>query len=392
MSTLIRPTPRIVRFGLLGLVCLVSLLIFSKASQVKNEIPTLGTKSDANLDRKQDVMVPNDKGPKANGEPVKATFVSLARNGDLYSLAGSIQQIEDRFNRKYKYDWVFLNDEPFSEEFKTTTSNLVSGNTKYGLINKEEWSFPSWIDKDKAAQVREQMKNEGVIYGDSIPYRHMCRYESGFFWRHPLMDAYEYYWRVEPDIKIFCDVNYDVFRWMRDNDKKYGFTISLPEYGKTIPTLWDTTKKFIDANPQYLASDNLIDFISIDDGHTYNGCHFWSNFEIGSLDLWRSEAYRKYFDHLDQAGGFFYERWGDAPVHSIAAALFLRRDQVHFFDDLGYYHVPFTNCPFVPSVRQKNRCYCNPNDDFTWKGWSCTSRFYKVTNKEKPVGWEKHTG
>ena len=48
-----------------------------------------------------------------------------------------------------------------------------------------------------------------------------------------------------------------------------------------------------------------------------------------------------YFDHLDKAGGFYYERWGDAPVHSIGAALFARKDQIHFFDDIGYRHEPF---------------------------------------------------
>jgi len=57
------------------------------------------------------------------------------------------------------------------------------------------------------------------------------------------------------------------------------------------------------------------------------------------LNLWRNESYRAYFDHLDQAGGFFYERWGDAPVHSIAASLFLPKDQIHFFNDIGYFHV-----------------------------------------------------
>jgi hypothetical protein len=39
------------------------------------------------------------------------------------------------------------------------------------------------------------------------------------------------------------------------------------------------------------------------------GCHFWSNFEIGRLAFFRSEAYLQFFEHLDQAGGFFYERW-----------------------------------------------------------------------------------
>jgi hypothetical protein len=48
-----------------------------------------------------------------------------------------------------------------------------------------------------------------------------------------------------------------------------------------------------------------------------------------------------FFEYLDQQGGFYYERWGDAPVHSIGAALFAKKDQIHFFDDIGYRHEPF---------------------------------------------------
>ncbi|CDR46723.1 CYFA0S25e01376g1_1 [Cyberlindnera fabianii] len=321
---------------------------------------------------------------------VKATFVSLARNRDLWSLIGSIRHVEDRFNSKYGYDWVFLNDEPFSEEFKRTTSALVTGNTKYGLIPKEQWSFPEWIDLDRAAKTREEMKKNNVIYGDSISYRHMCRYESGFFYRHELLADYEYYWRVEPDVKVYCDIDYDIFQFMKDNNKKYGFTISLHEYKATIETLWDTTKAFMKENPQYIHKNNMMDFISDDGGATYNMCHFWSNFEIGSLDFWRGEAYSKYFEYLDKAGGFFYERWGDAPVHSIAAALFLDRSELHYFHDVGYYHVPFHNCPIDDDFRLEHKCMCNPKDDFTFKGYSCGNQYFKANQLTKPANWEDH--
>ena len=36
-------------------------------------------------------------------------------------------------------------------------------------------------------------------------------------------------------------------------------------------------------------------------------CIVWSNFEIGDLELWRGEAYSKFFDFLDEKGGFYYE-------------------------------------------------------------------------------------
>jgi len=97
----------------------------------------------------------------------------------------------------------------------------------------------------------------------------------------------------------------------------------------------------------------------------------WSNFEIGSLNWLRSKAYTDYFDSLDQDGGFFYERWGDAPVHSIAAGLMLKKEEIHFFNDIAYYHVPFTHCPTGEDVRTQLRCHCNPKDNFDWKGYSC---------------------
>jgi alpha 1,2-mannosyltransferase len=207
---------------------------------------------------------------------MNATFVTLARNFDVWEVAKSIRRIEDRFNHKFKYDWVFLNDENFSDEFKEVTTALVSGNTKYGKIPTEHWSFPEFIDQEKAAKTREDMKEKKVIYGDSTSYRHMCRYESGFFFRHPLMLDYDWYWRVEPGIELHCDIDYDTFRFMADNKKKYSFVISLYEYIETIPTLWEVTKKFIKTFPEHIADGNSLEFISDDNGESYNKCHFVS--------------------------------------------------------------------------------------------------------------------
>lgn len=349
-----------------------------------------GYTSVASLESNGRFKVNHLKNPKYTGHKEKATFVTLARNSDLYSLLPAIKSVEDRFNHKFQYDWVFLNDQEFTDEFKRVTSSLISGTTKYGLIPEEQWSFPPHIDQEKAAETRRQMKEDKIIYGDSIPYRFMCRYESGLFYRHPLMDEYDWYWRVEPDIKLYCDIDYDVFKFMRENNKKYGFTISIKEYIGTIKTLWAITKDFIEEHPEYLAKDNMMDFVSDDSGNSYNLCHFWSNFEIAALDLWRSPAYTAYFDHLDQAGGFFYERWGDAPVHSIAAALFLNRDEIHHFDSMGYYHPPFHACPVDEDVRLSHKCDCNPSQDFTWKGYSCTTKFYTVNRLTKPKNWQLH--
>ncbi|KAM0712652.1 hypothetical protein Q7P35_000099 [Cladosporium inversicolor] len=323
------------------------------------------------------------------GERMNATFVTLARNSDVWEIARSIRQVEDRFNRGYNYDWVFLNDAEFDDTFKKVTSALTSGNTKYGKIDSEHWGFPDFIDQERARKVREDMHERKIIYGDSVSYRHMCRYESGFFFRHPLLMDYEWYWRVEPSIELFCDIAYDPFKYMRDHKKKYSFVLSLYEYVETIPTLWDSVKGFIKAHPEHIVEGNSMGFLSDDGGETYNHCHFWSNFEIGNLDWLRSPAYIDYFNHLDKDGGFFYERWGDAPVHSIAAGLMLKKEEIHFFNDIAYYHVPFTHCPTGEQTRLDLKCHCNPKDNFDWNGYSCTSRFYEVNGMQKPAGFEK---
>jgi Glycolipid 2-alpha-mannosyltransferase len=64
------------------------------------------------------------------------------------------------------------------------------------LVPTEHWSIPSWIDEEKARLAREEMEKNNVIYGGSLPYRHMCRFQSGFFFREPVLDPYEWYWRV----------------------------------------------------------------------------------------------------------------------------------------------------------------------------------------------------
>jgi alpha 1,2-mannosyltransferase len=47
-----------------------------------------------------------------------ATIVMLARNGDLPGVVKSLKQMEDRFNKRFRYPYVFLNEEPFTDQFK----------------------------------------------------------------------------------------------------------------------------------------------------------------------------------------------------------------------------------------------------------------------------------
>ncbi|KAJ7453309.1 glycosyltransferase family 15 protein [Mycena galericulata] len=305
-----------------------------------------------------------------------ATFIILARNSDLKGALLSVRQLEDRFNRRYNYPYVFLNEEEFTEDFKRRIRNLTPSRVEFGIISADHWYQPDWIDNEKAQAAMDQMDRMNVKYGGNLAYHNMCRFNSGFFFRHPLVLKYQWYWRVEPNIKFHCDINRDPFMFMAENNKTYGFTLSVYEIPATIRTLWSSVKEFMARHPEYIhEEDNALEFISNDGGRSYNRCHFWSNFEIASLDFWRSEAYTAFFEYLDATGGFYYERWGDAPVHSIAAALLLPKSRIHLFEEIGYQHDDWSHCPRALDVWEAGRCMCSSQDSFDYSPDSCRRKW-----------------
>ncbi|KAJ2636064.1 alpha-1,2-mannosyltransferase ktr1 [Coemansia sp. RSA 1286] len=306
--------------------------------------------------------------------PVRAAIVALVRNSDLFGLRLAMRQLEDRFNRNHQYPYIFLNDVPFTEEFKQGVQALTKAEVKFGELDEQSWGIPSWIDQERYEEVKRVAQ---YPHGNKDSYRKMCRFQAGYLHRHPLLRDLEYYWRIEPDVEYFCDIDYDPFVFMKQNGIKYGWNIAMTEFMDTIKTLWNTTKEFIEKNPDLIADKNMLEWL-VDGDNGYGGCHFWSNFEIVDLSFYRSQAYQQYFDYLDRAGGFFYERWGDAPVHSLAAAMFLDADQIHYFEDIGYFHPSVLSCPRGAS--KQGKCVCDDTRSFVQDG-HCTVRYKQVRKK-----------
>lgn len=146
----------------------------------------------------------------------RAALISLVRNSELSGLMQSMRQLEFQWNRKYNYPWIFFNDEPFSDEFKVrpglrlvqdelirkqaATQNLTSAKCYYEVVPEVHWSLPDWIDEGRFMNSLEYLGAIGVGKGWMISYRHMCRWNSGFFYKHPRLKDFDWYWRVEPDV------------------------------------------------------------------------------------------------------------------------------------------------------------------------------------------------
>ncbi|KAK3683116.1 O-glycoside alpha-1,2-mannosyltransferase 4 [Vermiconidia calcicola] len=388
-------------------------------------------------------------------ERANAAFVVLARNKELEGVVESIKSVERHFNRWFHYPYVFLNDGDFNSTFKETVMNYTSSTVEFGTIGSEHWGYPDWTDKNVAKEGINKQGDAAIMYGGMESYHHMCRFYSGFFYKHELLQKYEWYWRVEPEIKYFCDITYDPFIHMANTNKTYGFTIAVKELKETVPNifryasaykrthnltsqgLWemfvepkegynqDGSAKKGTIPPSELPKDDpkyanektkpLPEEIlntepgkgtlpEIDpeamEGEVYNMCHFWSNFEIARLDFFRSQEYEDFFNMMDRSGGFWMERWGDAPIHSLAAGALLSPSEIHYFRDFGYRHTTIQHCPAnAPARQEAHRPYYGPRNDplekptygtpaldKEWQTWKEEDDYWAKFDQEKENG------
>ncbi|ETI21827.1 hypothetical protein G647_05896 [Cladophialophora carrionii CBS 160.54] len=324
---------------------------------------------------------PNDV--KANRP--KAALISLVRNEELDGILQSMRQLEFHWNQQYNYPWIFFNEKPFSEEFKAATSNATCARTEYHLVPRSHWTTPPHINQTPYYNSLDYLSLTGVGKGHLLSYHAMIRWQSGLFYLHPALEKYDYYWRVEPDVHFFCDIPYDPFRFMHANEMVYGFNMAILDDARSFASLWSTTQDFIVRYPHLLHPDANLDWL-VDPatGWNYNNCQFFSNFEIGSLDFFRNnEGSRLYFDWLDQNGGFYYSRWGDAPVHTLMVSMFTAPEKVWWFRDVGYQHDIARHCPPAGNPFEgirlgwaDGRCTCEPT--------SLDENFYKLVPMESP--------
>lgn len=66
----------------------------------------------------------------------RAALITLVRNSELGGIVHSMKQLEYRWNHKYQYPWIFINDEPFSEDFKVRPTLVLNGTYLDRCLNR----------------------------------------------------------------------------------------------------------------------------------------------------------------------------------------------------------------------------------------------------------------
>ncbi|CAM1505763.1 Fc.00g114000.m01.CDS01 [Cosmosporella sp. VM-42] len=188
----------------------------------------------------------------ASDQAPRAALVTLAHDNDLPGMLYSIGQLEDKFNSRYQYHWVFFSTRELSEEFKRSTSNATNAICVYEVIPGEHWSVPNWVDHRRLYATENVEPGSEHDAERTVPdLRQIYRWNSGPFAREKRLRYYDWFLRVEPGAQFTRDIHFDVFRFMRDNGIAYGFNKAILDE-TSLRELSPRIRSFIDKNPDLL--------------------------------------------------------------------------------------------------------------------------------------------
>ncbi|KAL7785933.1 glycosyltransferase family 15 protein [Trichoderma ceciliae] len=197
----------------------------------------------------------------ATDQRPRAAFVSLAHEHDLPAVLSSISQLEETFNRRYQYHWVFFSTQPLSEEFRRQTSNATGAICIYEVISEHYLASPNQLKQLKQPLAfnmlpLDEVDGEHVSeVGQSAPFLgQISRWNSGPFASEKRLKDYDWFWRIEPGAQFTHDITFDVFRFMRDHEIAYGFNEALLDKDE-IRTHSQPVKSFIDKHPDLLHAE-----------------------------------------------------------------------------------------------------------------------------------------
>jgi len=162
----------------------------------------------------------------------------------------------------------------------------------------------------------------------------MCRFHAKTVYEQPILSGVEFAWRLDDDSFITRVISYDVFELMQRQQFVYGFVKVFREIPDWTQGLWDAARQYI----------NVMSVKTEFFNQWPHNNMFYNNFEISRMSFWLSDDYQRFMTYIDRLGGIYYHRWGDAPIKSIAISMFVPRQRVHHFKDIGYRH-QFFNRP-----------------------------------------------
>lgn len=282
-----------------------------------------------------------DSFPKEKSRSAIYFLVKMERSS---MMAEALRSIYSKFNKKFNYPIILFHEQKLSEQLKLDfRRDCPKCNLFFQMIN---FSVPSQYKKnllliDKLL-ARDAGKGRICSRADDVNYRTMCRFQSHLVYLEPILDGLEYTWRLDDDSRLLSPINYDIFLFMEERKFVYGWTVVTQDEVLCVKNLWEVVKLYVEIK--------LLNRTTFFYKWPYP-LIYMNNFEISSVRFFKSGNYTKYISYLDELGGIYRYRWGDAPIKTLALSLFVPLNQVHYFEDIQYNHGGMRNPPNLERVK-----------------------------------------
>lgn len=164
-----------------------------------------------------------------------------------------------------------------------------------------------------------------------IGYRHMCQlFFSEIF---SYIQGYDWYMRLDTDSFIESSIDYDLFDYLDNNNKIYGYTAELAEWP---PVAIGMGEFFINLIRKHNLKSTF--FNKLIENDRYNLRQIYNNFEIIKMSYFNNELVQFLTEQVNKSGNIYKKRWGDSPLRTFILSLTVDNSKIHKFNDFDYVH------------------------------------------------------
>jgi hypothetical protein len=307
---------------------------------------------------------------------VNAAIFILTQNNEVRRtyLKTCLYFLFRHFNATHKYPVVIHHEGDYDANAQREIIMSVRQSCRHLVtfvaLEPGDFQVPEFIDTDKMEKC---IAVQPVPYWRSAKYRLMCRWWLTHFLKYA--KGYDYVMRVDDDSIIEEPIEQDLFAWMESQNITYSSNLVhvdcgicnfgmkelleslFPEKKPTIAGMFQKSTLPVN-NAQFFKFRSLL---SIMYGDTYKlgqeldiwmPIMYYNNFFITKTSFWLREDVQKTIQAVDEHGGIFYYRWGDAPLQSLIAMLYCQPHEIKraifkyskrlqrevFVDDNGTFH------------------------------------------------------
>jgi hypothetical protein len=254
-------------------------------------------------------------------------------------LEKSLDSLYKCYNNQFKHDIIIFYDNkaPFLDKDQIEIKkgrNEIS----FKLLSGELWA-PPYCDEIK----RHPDPKTWVAPHFSLGYRNMMRWYGILIYKYLTDMGYEWYMRMDDDSLLHSEINYDLFKFMYNNNYEYGFRSYCNDGLGVSDGLIEFCDEHIKRNnitPTFLERyiKNKTSWKSSD----YNIVGYYNNFLISKLSFWMRSDVQKFLKEFDNSGYMYTRRWNDLISQAVTIQIFMDRSKVYHFNDWSYEHCTFS--------------------------------------------------